>query len=114
MSRDFTVKVFQLDNGKLLHSIPLGRRSLKSVCFWDDDTILVGDYWGTLIRVDLASEQATRRVIAGNGISSLSRNGEHVVATSYDGGAYLVAPGDLATVQVARAMQQRVDERQVA
>jgi WD40 repeat protein len=114
VSRDFTVKVFQLDNGKLLHSIPLGRRSLKSVCFWDEDTVLVGDYWGSVIRVDLASGKTVRRVIAGNGISSLARSGNHVVATSYDGGAYLIAPGDLSVVQVARAMQQRVDDRMVA
>lgn len=114
VSRDFTIKVFQLDNGKLLHSIPLGRRSLKSVCFWDADTVMVGDYWGSVIRVDLASGKAARRVVAGNGISSLSRSGDHVVATSYDGGAYLVAPGDLSVVQVARAMQQRVDDRMVA
>jgi toxoflavin biosynthesis protein ToxC len=114
VSRDFTVKVFQLDNGKLLHSIPLGRRSLKSVCFWDEDTILVGDYWGTVIRVRLDDGKVTRRVLAGNGISSLARSGDHVVATSYDGGAYLITPGDLAVVQVARAMQQRVDERKVA
>ncbi len=114
VSRDFTVKVFQLDNGKLLHSIPLGRRSLKSLCFWDEDTVVVGDYWGTVIRVELASGKVTRREIAGNGISSLARSGDHVVATSYDGGAYLVAPGDLSVVQVARAMQQRVDDRKVA
>ncbi len=114
VSRDFTVKVFQLDNGKLLHSIPLGRRSLKSVCFWDEGTVVVGDYWGTVIRVNLADGKATRRVIAGNGISSLARSGDHLVATSYDGGAYLIAPGDLTVVQVARAMQQRVDERRVA
>ena len=114
VSRDFTVKVFQLDNGKLLHSIPLGRRSLKSVCFWDADTIVVGDYWGTVIRVSLADGKATRRVIAANGISSLARSGDHLVATSYDGGSYLIAPRDLAVVQVARAMQQRVDEQKVA
>ena len=114
VSRDFTLKVFQLDNGKLLHSIPLGRRSLKSLCFWDEDTVVVGDYWGTVIRVDLSDGKVTRRAIAGNGISSLARSGDHVVATSYDGGAYLVAPGDLSVVQVARAMQQRVDDRKVA
>ena len=114
VSRDFTLKVFQLDNGKLLHSIPLGRRSLKSLCFWDADTVVVGDYWGTVIRVGLSDGKVTRRAIAGNGISSLARSGDHVVATSYDGGAYLVAPGDLSVVQVARAMQQRVDDRKVA
>lgn len=114
VSRDFTLKVFQLDNGKLLHSIPLGRRSLKSLCFWDEDTVVVGDYWGTVIRVGLSDGKVTRRAIAGNGISSLARSGDHVVATSYDGGAYLVAPGDLSVVQVARAMQQRVDDRKVA
>lgn len=114
VSRDFTLKVFALAGGRLLESIPLGHRSLKSVCFWNGDTILVGDYWGTLIRVDLASGRVQRRTVAGNGISSLCRCGAHVVATSYDGGAYLVAPEDLAVTAVARAMRQRVNDQRVA
>jgi WD40 repeat protein len=109
VSRDFTVKVYQLAGGRLLHSVPLGRRSLKSVCFWDERTVVVGDYWGALIRVDLESGHVSRRTVAANGISALSRAGRHVVAVSYDGGAYLVEPADLEVVQVIRAMQQRVE-----
>ena len=60
--------------------------------------------------------EASRRIyegtaqarIAGNGLSSLSRSGAHVVATSYDGGVYLVRPNDLAVVNVLRLMVQRV------
>jgi WD40 repeat protein len=108
VSRDFTLKVYELAGGRLIASVPLGRRSLKSVCFVDEATVLVGDYWGSLIRVELPSERVTRSWIAANGISSLTRSGDHVVATSYDGGVYLVAPQDLAVVQVLRAMQQRL------
>jgi len=109
VSRDFTLKVFELATGRLRHTIPLGLRSLKSVCFWDDKTVLVGDYWGSVIRVDLESESPTRAVVARNGISALARQAEGVVAVSYDGSASLVDPGDLTVKNVLRAMTQRLD-----
>ena len=109
VSRDFTLKVFELATGRLHHSIPLGLRSLKSVCFWDEKTVLVGDYWGSVIRVDLASEQATRAVVARNGISALARQDAGLVAVSYDGSASLIDPEDLGVRNVLRAMTQRLD-----
>ena len=106
VSRDFTVKVFELATGRLQHSIPIGRKSLKSVCFWDDTTVVVGDYWGGLIRVDLDRETTRRVVVAASGISSLTRHGEFLAATSYDGVIYLLRP-DLTVVRTLRAMWQK-------
>jgi WD40 repeat protein len=110
VSRDFTLKVFSLADGRLLHSIALGRRSPKSVCFVEEDLILVGNYWGELIRVSLPNGTVTRRTIARNGLSSLTRCAGHVLATSYDGAAYLVRPADLAVVRTVRAMTQHAAE----
>ncbi len=107
VSRDFTLKVFEVATGRLEHSIPIGRKSLKSVCFYSDSTIVIGDYWGGLIRVDLDDETVRRKVVATNGISAVARSGEHVVASSYDGTIYLVRP-DLTVVRTLRAMRQRL------
>ena len=101
VSRDFTLKIFEVATGRLEHSIPIGRKSLKSVCFWNDTTVVIGDYWGGLIQVDLDGETARRKVVATNGISSVARSGEHVVAASYDGTIYLVRP-DLTVVRTLR------------
>ncbi len=106
VSRDFTLKIFDVKSGRLQHSIPIGRKSLKSVCFWDDSTVLIGDYWGGVIRVDLETETARRKVVAGNGISAVARNGGAIAATSYDGSIYLVRP-DLTVVRTLQAMRQR-------
>lgn len=106
VARDFTVKVFEVDTGRLQHSIPIGRRSLKSVCFWDATTLMVGDYWGAIIRVDLSSETIERQTVAANGISAIARTADGVVAASYDGGVYLV-DRDLRVVRSLRAMRQK-------
>lgn len=105
--RDFILKVHHLQTGALLHAIQLGRRSPKSICFVDQNTVIVGDYWGTLIRADLFSGKIVRANIARNGISSLNRSLEYLVATSYDGCVYLVAPDDLTVVNKIQAMTQR-------
>jgi WD40 repeat protein len=107
-SRDFTLNVYDVADGRLTHSIELGRRSPKSICFWDADTVIVGDYWGALIKADLSTGRVTRRTIAANGISSLSRSGDGLIASSYDGGIYLVSVADLSMRNVYRAMTQRV------
>lgn len=109
VSRDFSVKVYDLEGGRLRHSVALGRRSLKSVCFWDETTVLVGDYWGGLVRVDLTSERSVHRTVARNGISGLARSGGRLVASSYDGAAYLVDPRELTVVGTLRLMEQRLD-----
>ena len=108
VSRDFTAKVYGLLDGKLLHSFPLGRRSPKGVCFFDDRTIVVTNYWGSLIRIDLDSGRQLTRPIAENGISAASRCGEDLAAVSYDGAAYLVDPRNLRVLDVLRCMTQRL------
>jgi hypothetical protein len=48
------------------------------------------------------------RHIAKNGISALSRCGEHLVASSYDGALYLVDPVTLELINTLRSMTQRL------
>ena len=108
VSRDFTLKVYELKSGRLAHSVGLGHQSPKSMLFWDDQTVIVGNYWGYLIRVDLASGKVTRARISQNGISSVCRGGEHVMASSYDGRIYLVEPSGLEVAGSLTAMTQRV------
>ncbi len=92
VSRDFTMKVYRIDDGKLLHSFSLGHRSPKGVCFFDPQTVIVTNYWGALLRVDLASGEVLTRQIAENGISAVARSGDQLIAVSYDGVAYRVRP----------------------
>ncbi|HWZ46246.1 MAG TPA: hypothetical protein VNW97_22425, partial [Candidatus Saccharimonadales bacterium] len=106
--RDFVLKVHSIAGGELLHAIRLGRRSPKSVCFLDEKTVVVGDYWGALIRIDLEHEKVSRIQIARNGISSLSRSGDALVATSYDGSIYLLRASDLEVINTLVGMTQRL------
>jgi WD40 repeat protein len=108
VGRDFTLKVYRLEDGRMLHSVSLGRRSPKGVCFWDSETVVVTNYWGALLRVDLATGGVVTRQIAENGISAAARSGDHLVAVSYDGAAYLVRVEDLAVVRTLRRMTQRL------
>ena len=110
VSRDFTLKVYAIDGARMRHSLRLGHRSPKSVSFFDDETVVVGDYWGALLRADLRSGKIVKKTISRNGISSLSRDGEHLVATSYDGSVKLVRVSDLEIVNSIRAMTQRLDQ----
>ena len=70
--------------------------------------MIVTNYWGALLRCDLASERVLTRQIAHNGISSLANSGDYVIAVSYDGVAYLVRPDDLKVVNTLSSMQQRL------
>ena len=90
------------------HSILLGRQSPKSVLFWDPETVVVGNYWGDLWRVDLSAEAVVPHRIAANGISSLSRCGNRIAAVSYDGSLCLVEPKDMAVTSRIRAMTQKL------
>ena len=78
VGRDFTLKVYRLEDGRMLHSVSLGRRSPKGVCFWDSETVVVTNYWGALLRVDLATGGVITRQIAENGISAAARSGDHL------------------------------------
>lgn len=107
-SRDFTVNVYDVKDARLLHSVEIGRRSPKSICFWDSETVIVGDYWGALLEINLNNRAIVRRAIAKNGISSLSRLRGNLVASSYDGGVYFLTMPDLTVYSVYRGMTQRV------
>lgn len=106
--RDFTVKVYDLESGHLLHSLATGRQSPKSLCFWDHNTVMIGNYWGYLLRFDLAEERVARVRISDNGISSMSRAGDYLAAVSYNGIVNLVHPGTLEVVNTLRAMTQKM------
>jgi WD40 repeat protein len=106
--RDFTVKLHDLESGRLVESYSLGRKSPKGVCFFDDNTVVVTNYWGELFRLDIASGEMIHAQIAENGISAAVRNGEFIAATSYDGAIYLVDPRDLSVVNTLRVMRQRL------
>jgi len=108
VSRDFTVKVYESSSGRMLHSILLGRQSPKCVLFWDGNTVIVGNYWGALWRVDLSDGRVTAHPIARNGISSLSRCGIALAASSYDGSICLVDPGSMTVLNRIHGMQQKV------
>ena len=108
VSRDFTVNVYDLEEGKLLQSILLGRRSPKGVCFVDPHTVIVSNYWGALLRVDLETGSVTPWAVAKNGISAVCATADHLLAASYDGGVYLVRKGDLQVEGSLRAMTQRL------
>lgn len=108
VSRDFTLKVYEQQSGRTRHSIALGHQSPKSVLFWNSNTVIVGNYWGYLLHVDLRSEKVLRRKIAENGISALSRSGDYLVAASYDGTVSLVHPSNLRVVRTLRAMVQKL------
>jgi WD40 repeat protein len=107
--RDFTLRVHDLEGARLRHSVALGHRSPKGLCFFDAETVVVTTYWGELIIVRLPGEQVLRRQVAGNGISAAVRHGEHVAVSSYDGTVTLARPHDLEVVEQLRAMRQRVD-----
>jgi WD40 repeat protein len=107
VSRDFTMKVFSLDDGKMLHSVSLGRRSPKAVCFFDPHTVIVTNYWGQLLRVDLETGKMLWSSIGKNGISAITRSGDHVAASCYDGAAYLVRSDDLSVQNALRGTTQQ-------
>ena len=106
--RDFTLKLHEVESGRLVESRSLGHKSPKAVCFFDETTVIVTNYWGVLFRYDIKTGEMLQRQIAENGISSAVRCGSFVVATSYDGAVYLVNPHDLSMVNTLRAMRQRL------
>lgn len=108
VSRDFTAKIFEIESGRLVQSLSLGRRSPKAVCYFDEWTLIVTNYWGSLLRFELPSGKLLARQIAKNGISSVARIRDQLIAVSYDGAAYLVRPDDLTVTQTLSCMTQRL------
>ncbi len=106
--RDFTLKIHGLDDAVLYHSIHLGRRSPKALCFVKPDVVVVTNYWGELIRVTLSTQQVVHAEIADNGISSITPLNGHLAAASYDGAVYLVDPESLEVINTLRCMTQKV------
>ena len=114
VGRDFSLKIHGLDDGILYHSISLGRRSPKAVAFVSSDVVVVTNYWGELLRVELSSGKVKRRTVAQNGISAIAPRADGLVVSSYDGGVYLVDARELSTINSLRGMTQRVQGRAFA
>lgn len=107
--RDFTLKIHGLNDGVLYHSIHLGKRSPKSLCFVSTDVVIVTNYWGELLRVSLKDGSILRKTIAANGISSIVPHGKHYAVSSYDGAVYLVEQENLQVLNRLRSMTQQVE-----
>ncbi len=107
--RDFTLKIHGLDDGVLYHSIHLGKRSPKSLCFVSADVVIVTNYWGELLRISLKDGSILRKTIAANGISSIVPHGRHYAVSSYDGAVYLVEQEHLNVLNSLRSMTQQVE-----
>ncbi len=107
--RDFTLKVHDLNTGLLRANIPLGNRSPKALSFVDNDTVIVTNYWGELLRVTISDEKMSRKTIAQNGISSIAIINHNIAVTSYDGSVYLVDPDGIDVINRYSAMTQRVE-----
>ncbi len=108
VSRDFTVNVYKVESGRLRHSILLGRESPKCVLFWDSETVFVGNYWGHVWRVTLKDERVSAHRFADNGISSLSRSPQGLLAASYDGSLTLIDPVSMAVMSQIHCLQQKL------
>ena len=70
--RDFSLKVYSLDDGQLLHTVSLGRRSPKALCFFDPNRVIVTNYWGELLKVTLQDGRVLRRTIGATESARLS------------------------------------------
>ena len=111
VGRDFAVRVYNVDSGEMVSSATIGKKSLKSVCFATQDSLLIGNYWGGLIRYEVSSRKFSSTVIAKNGISALVRQQSGAIAAaSYDGTIYLIHANTLEVVNTLKAMDQRVLE----
>jgi len=106
--RDFTLKIHGIDDGTLYHNIPLGRRSPTSLCFVSPHVVLVTNYWGEVLRVSLQSGSITRQTVSHNGISSITRHGDHYALSSYDGSVYLIEQNQLTVLNSLRSMTQQI------
>lgn len=111
IARDFTLRVVNLDaatGSEGGNTIGLPQRSPKSVYFADEDTIVIGDYWGYLVVVRLPEGTVYDTRIAGNGISAIDGDGGVMIATSYDGTLHRVGRDGAEVGTPLRLAEQRV------
>jgi hypothetical protein len=70
---------------------------------------MVGNYWGSVWRVDLNTGKVIPFHIAGNGISSLGRCGPGMLAAaSYDGNIYLLKADEMIVSGHIQSMSQKL------
>jgi WD40 repeat protein len=108
VSRDFRICLMRLAPGlEVIGNHPLPPMSPKTVRFASEDLVIIGDYWGGITSLSLATGRIIRRDLASNGISSLALTPSWMAASSYDGAVYLIDPNSLAMVGQERLMYQR-------
>lgn len=88
VSRDKFVRIFNAENGKLLHFHNLHNYSIKSVVINNNGIIYSGDYWGYVVRWNPKQDKIEKIKVGNNGISCLDNNNDSVIAGSYDGAIY--------------------------
>lgn len=74
--------------------------------FIDEKNLVVGDYWGNLVKVDHISGLSKKKSIAQNGISSIDVSNGHIAASSYDGSIYILDT-ELNLTNRIKAMEQK-------
>jgi WD40 repeat protein len=110
VGRDFVANVYVLDEGRLIRTVPLERRSPKAVLLLDERTVLVGDYWGYLVFAPLDGRRSRCVRVASNGISALARRPDgDVLACSYDGSLLLIDCAACEVIGALHAMKQHVE-----
>lgn len=111
-SRDFCINIYDLNSYQLVGTYKLGNKSLKSICFINEFNIIVGDYWGNIIKVEVETGYSTKKRISSNGISSLARkNDTQFIASSYSGSLYHMTCSEdgFSLINQLKFMEQRVD-----
>jgi len=108
VSRDFSLKRYDINRNRLISTITLPAKSPKSVCYFDEKTILIGNYWGQIGKLSLPDETLSWHQLASNGISSLTSDQHRVYAASYDGSIRSIDPHSMHQVALCELMQQKI------
>jgi toxoflavin biosynthesis protein ToxC len=91
VGRDRGVRVYSIESGCLIAQHFKHSYSIKSVSFDENGVLYAGDYWGNLSIWDFQKEKEPIMIkLANNGISSLRRFKEKIIASSWDGKIYTI------------------------
>ncbi|NNU97769.1 WD40 repeat domain-containing protein [Anoxybacillus sp. EFIL] len=91
VGRDRGVRVYSIESGCLIAQHFKHSYSIKSVSFDENGVLYAGDYWGNLSIWDFQKEKEPIMIkLANNGISSLRRFKETIIASSWDGKIYTI------------------------
>ncbi|MFK7787562.1 MAG: WD40 repeat domain-containing protein [Crocinitomicaceae bacterium] len=112
VGRDFILNIHDFSSLAKIASIPIGNKSLKSVCFNGNGDVCVGDYWGNVYLVSTNDFTHQMARIADNGVSAMvPSDNDQMLAVSYDG-SICIFDSSLAIVSREKIMEQRLDQVQ--